>query len=401
VICGHCGVGALAIGPVETVVYDLAVQCYNCNGISTAPPWSPGRAIGLPHVVAVAGTEISASEPLQLTTPVAIMTYESAEARHKELVRLSQVDAIPGRQISVDYLASLLEQGVALLGNRHRQLYAKHVRLQRSAGSKNRPHPLMYVLDDIRDIMHGVANGEPRNPRQAIMLAGVLDVISRWEADPLGVAEIAKLKDGKQFWHNVILFALGQQLARFGNDVELYATREGGRTADLRIVTNGRFGMHIEVKTPEELLPPYHEIDADQARSIVFAKFDAAGTGSRGQLPPEQSGVLCIGGVMIGRTSRDYLTAALSEYFARPQTGTHLGGGLIASMEVDQSLLSPDRMAFHSVLSLDWVQNPNYLGGPIEPPSLDGEVADPPDPVARTWRSPPLHQGFQRVRTVK
>jgi hypothetical protein len=186
------------------------------------------------------------------------------------------------------------------------------------------------------------------------------------------VKAIAKLSDGQEFWHNIVLFAVAQQLARFRNDVELYATQTGGRTADLRIVTAGIHSLHIEIKAPEEILPPYREITPDEAAHVVAAKFCAAGTGRRGQLPPDHGGLLCIAGVSLSDQSRNNLRAALDDYLSNPATGAHIAGGMIASLGMDLALLPPDFMSFQAVLSLDLVENSTYSGPPIVPPRLSG-----------------------------
>ncbi len=311
VICAHCGIGILAIGPVNAVVYDVALKCYYCGGLSTAEPWVDGRAVGFPHVVSLVGGT-SCRAPLDLTKPVATMAGDSVDKRLSELKRLTEVRNGPGREITVDYLNALLAQGVGLLGEKHQRIYQQDRRLRADPRSKKQPHPLIRILDDTRDVIHGLANGEPRNARQAAMLINVLDLVDRWRHVPEGVKAIAKLKDGQEFWHNVVLFAVAQQLARFGNDVELYSTQDGARTADLRIVTAGIHSLHIEVKAPVEMVPPYLEIAPRDAERIVEATFSAAGTGSKGQLPPAHAGLLCIAGVSLSDKSRSNLRAALN-----------------------------------------------------------------------------------------
>jgi hypothetical protein len=203
-----------------------------------------------------------------------------------------------------------------------------------------------------------------------VELRTLLVFAQQWRNETIWPELQNSLRDPNQYVHTLLLLATHHVWSFAGNFVDLKRADGKTRTFDLSMQDLGH-SVAVEVKAPLKLhrggkVP----LKAVAAKEIVLDALRKAGTRTGGQLPPDQCGILVIGGLSLKQSDLARLAQGAETVFAA-RTLSHIGAIQILSIGVN--INDPGPVGDHGVsmvagssletrFSIRFIRNPRYLG---------------------------------------
>jgi hypothetical protein len=357
-------------------LWDLVFRCFSCGGLSSTPSSPPGHI--LPHrTLFFPPFEFPFSQTLNCNHKAVMVGAAAVERRDRE------IGPAPGNTpvaMNSDFLESFIMRAQELLGAEFDSLMAEADRGRRASNTPpGNPHRLMELVEMVRRSAESLQTSAPSIDAIAVAeLHSALSLLERWRNHPAFKEIKRSMKDPRNFPHTIITLAAASFLLDAGNPVGLtIEPGQSGRASDLKIIPVLNSRLAIEVKAPKPLRTNPVTIDENSAREIVKKCLKKAGTGSKGQLSPEHSGLLVIGGFHLSERDFDLLErAAIGILADKGGQKSHIVAIAIFSFGVwDQPVLidtlaSPDhppnrlggKVLLNGVLVYRLAHNPAYNG---------------------------------------
>jgi hypothetical protein len=265
----------------------------------------------------------------------------------------------------------MADEAEAALGDRYAILLAADERGRQSRTPPPRRHRLLELIAYARE-----AAAEMENSKAPVMtvygdllseLVTTVSLLSRWQNHPLAPALAATLGTEDEGHHTVMLLAVASYLVDARNGVGLVSTGSEGRIPDIWTEPSLVERLDVEVKAPKDLRGPRpHPVDAAEAERLVERIVKKAASATGGQLDPEGSGVLAIGGFHLGAGSLDMLERAATGVLQRQaDRKKHLAGVILT--ELSYEITEGDggehvAKDFSPILATRFVRHPGYRG---------------------------------------
>ena len=165
--------------------------------------------------------------------------------------------------------------------------------------------------------------------------------------------------------HTVMLLAVASYLVDAGNGVGIVIDHGGGRVADLWVEPVLTERLDVEIKTPQALRGPRAtHLEDDEAEQLIYRRLMRAASTKSGQLSPDYSGVLAIGGYHLQEGSLSVLEAAAERVLTRQKDRKgHLAALVI--FEVSYRFINLEDgalLSFTPTLESRLIRHPGYEG---------------------------------------
>lgn len=311
-------------------------------------------------------------------------------------------------ELSHDSLRSAAAYAIDLLGERYAALLEADERGRASATPPLRRHRLVELIEYVHEAAELLARG-PRGGELTLdgnLLSEFITLVSlfrRWSNHPVWPRLVTSLLNETEVQHSVMLLAVASYLADAGNGIGLVGDTEGGRIADLWAEPTILERLEVEVKTPQELRGPrVAPLTIEDAVRLIERQVNRAASTTRGQLRPEYSGILAIGGYHLGSGMLDMLeTAGRTVLSRQAHRKGHLAGLVVAELSYEL-MGAPNAVgafvptSFSPSLSNRLIKHPGYNGGleinEDEPPWREFSPPSPPASNPGMTPSPPPHK---------
>lgn len=310
--CAHCQASLLLerVGPTQ--LWNVALECGSCGGLSACPPWPPG--IPLPQLRVVAGPRTYRLEGTVELHPGSVFAAEDASTHP---VSMKGFPLKGSAHLSRQFCVDLVERVQAVLGNVYASLRETDRRGQASSTPPAHRHRLMELVEDVLAAAESLATDESPSvdARSLVELRLTADLFEQWSDDPAWPGFLASLKNRTDFPHALATLAAASFLNEAGNHSGLNIA-EHGRAPDLRLQISADEYVGCEVKTPLPLQRPPTPLTADEADRIVRKALTSARTQAGGQLSPNRSGCLVVVGFHLHEPDAEVLERAAARLLA-------------------------------------------------------------------------------------
>ena len=310
-LCGRCGfVLATSIPPRALVGF--AIRCFRCENLSLVPAGGPLAPVAQQSVVLQPGEYMITTVDVKtaaLVTQEAVTAWQQHVAWSRALFTPQQASS---QTLDRAFCFGLERRVEALLGEVWDKIREADARGLRSPTPPPRRHRLAVLVEAA-----ATARAQLLTPTPTIDgdLLSELDIVVRemehWSADPSWPLVRQALVSPHEYAHALMTMALATVLVAEGNPAAFHLAL--GRAADLRLeFSRVSFGA-CEVKAPQALQGPRSVVAQVEAAKIVRKAWRSAGTGPMGQLKPERSGLLAVGGLDLSSRDLDVLEAAAKQ----------------------------------------------------------------------------------------
>jgi hypothetical protein len=356
-LCGHCNTLLIEGAIDEDEFLDLLFRCPSCDGVLASRKRASGRPIARPLYFPPGEYNVLSEVTLQ-PTGIMIVGPQAIDGYKAEVGTRggNGFDAI-----SASELRDGAAFAVGLAGGRYEAIMEADRRGRASPTPPARRNRLIELVEYAGWAAKALEEGQPQETvvldRSSLAeLATVVELFKRWSKHP----ELPKLAEtvasDTEFHHSLMLLAVASYLADAGNGTGLVGdTGESGRIPDLWTEPRLLERLEVEVKTPRNLRGPILEspLTQEDADAIVRRQIKSAASSSSGQLSPNFTGIVAIGGFHLGPGALDLLEAAAESELARqPDRKKHLAAVIICELRADLSPVNgqPGQTAFVPVL---------------------------------------------------
>lgn len=354
--CAHCQASLLLerVGPTQ--LWNVALECGTCGGLSACPPWPPG--IPLPQQRVVAGPRTYRLEGTIELHPGSVFAAEDGSTHP---VGTKGLPVKRSAQLSPQFCVNLVERVQAVMGEVYVTLRETDRRGQTSPTPPAHRHRLMELVEDVLAAAESLATNESPSvdARSLVELRLTADLFEQWSDDPAWPGILASLKNPTDFPHALATLAAASFLNEAGNSTGLNIA-EYGRAPDLRLQITAEEYVGCEVKTPQPLQRPPTPLTASEANGIVRKALTSARTQPGGQLSPDRSGCLVVVGFHLHERDADLLEKA-----ARQLLGGRARTHVIAIVVMGLGVVLEEAEMSRSLgggVNLRVAGNPSYAG---------------------------------------
>jgi hypothetical protein len=383
-VCGHCKRVVLASCVVEDQLWDLAFQCFECNGVSMSPRLAAGMALPPRVVMAPHGRYL-----ISQTVPMGRVVMVGQAAVERRIIEAGPKGSTFGKIVTqsrpavgdADHLRRLIEDVRRLLGATFDALDLSDRLGRESVTPPKKRHPLMKIVHELRAAIDTFGTDRPTvDVRPVMELVTLLHTLERWRHHPVWPKMVQGLEG--EYLHTAITLAAGSFLEDAGNGV-VFQEAASGRTADLLLVVGAQQRVAVEVKVPQVLRGPSDRLGHEKWLNVVRSAIKGARTGEKGQLSRHHPGLLVLGGFYLNETDlRDFDQAATAYLKQAAGKGrhTHLMGIALLSFGTAVARLATVSQV-EATLRATVAMNPGYKGeiaiGTTTPPSLAPGIEAP------------------------
>ena len=342
------------MGPAQ--LWNVALECGSCGGLSACPRWPPGKP--LPQLRVVAPSRTYRLEGTVELHPGSVFAAEDASTHP---VSTKGLPLKGSAQLSAQFCVDLVERVHAVLGEVYASLRETDRRGQASPTPPAHRHRLMELVEDVLAAAESLATDQspPVNATSLVELRLTADLFEQWSDDPAWPGILASLKNRTDFPHALATLAAASFLNEAGNNAGLNVA-DHGRAPDLRLQISADEYVGCEVKTPQHLQRPPTPLTADEARRIVRKALTKAQTQAGGQLSPDRSGCLVVVGFHLHERDAELLEEAAARLLAGRERAHVIAivvmglGAVLEETDTSRSL--------NGGVTLRLAPNPTYAG---------------------------------------
>jgi hypothetical protein len=330
-LCPWCERRTLIERGILGGLWDLVIECGDCNRRSATPQLPPGMPLGQPLVMLTVGIYRS-SDPVLQNVSVVLAGQPAVERRRAETNRGREA---PDPEVVLDaaLCEGILTEIEGLLPDLLADLRPTHRRGGASLTPPRVPHRLLQLMDRVEASAHSLREDDiPQVDAAALIeLRSAVTVLKRWQRDPAWPALIRSMREPTSYAHTIITLVVASALTDQGNGVALEAAEavQSQRTADLRLAIGALDRFDVEVKSPTALQDPLPALGARQAKKLVQRLLKKSAAGSRRQLGSERPGLLAIGGFNMSPSHLDMLERASAGALASTTARRPLLAGIL------------------------------------------------------------------------
>lgn len=367
-ICGHCGQSVLAECVVEDQLWGIAFRCVMCNGISKTPNLQPGMALP-PNVVVISQGNYNISGTVDMKRS-AMASETTIKQRENEVGKKGSTFGRFGgqtRSFNESFLVTLIDSVRDFIGPAFDKLDLSDRLAQASVTRPRQRHPLMAAVSGVRKALNTMSKPNPIiDIRPITELYVLVQLLERWKNHPVWPKLVQGLAN--EYPHTLVTLAAATLLEDLGNGVVLHES-SFGRAADLLLVASPQKYSYCEVKVPAALRHREKPLEDEEAKRIVEKAVKRAGTGKKGQLSRENSGILIIGGSHLSDSQLDSMERASQQYLdSSSKRGYHLHLMGIAIVSIGTTvefkttnIANVDRKV-HGTVTIRTIKNSGYAG---------------------------------------
>lgn len=285
-----------------------------------------------------------------------------------------------------------------------RSLFGEHVdRILRTDQRRSKASPfggtrhrLGVLIDLAEKTLATRSDPVPVASMPAVVELGIAALLfEQWKHHPLWDEFILTgLRDATSYPHALHVLICAYQFPE--QRVTLQTSLNKERSSDLIVTFDDKYELAIEVKTPQKLQRIQPNLNDEHSQKEILRLIRKANDKEGGQLSPDRSALLAIGGFHLGRTELDNLRKGCEYYFhAKGSRRRHLCGIMIMTigalfenmvLDADGTLRSQEGSRLRSFSRAQLSKNPHYTG----PISLDFFSRTEPDlETAVEIRRPP------------
>jgi hypothetical protein len=299
---------------------DLLVNCPACNAVNGTQLREPGQPVAGRSVLIPPG-RFRLGSAVEMGDKRALMVGQSAingyvrETGARYGGRSASPPPAAATELSPDWLRSMAKQGIELLGDRYQNLDRSDRHGLRSATPPKRRHRLIEMISYAEQAASALEAGSgvdvTLNGDILAELYATVDVLDRWRNHPAWARLVGSLESADEVRHTVMTLTVASYLVDAGNGLGIIdEDKSGGRIPDLWVAPTFLERLEVEVKTPQALWAPGGLPSASDAQALVERQLNRAGSTARGQINPEFSGIVGIGGFHLGLGGLEVMEAA-------------------------------------------------------------------------------------------
>lgn len=395
-LCAHCHQFVVARSLRPGQVWDVAVRCPLCTGLSRFPPLPPGLPLSPRRTYTLVPHEAILRQPIGVVLDWSVFVstpsadryeaevgytlprhgrdhldrkYETKEFRRKFDGR---APGDPPLQDLTHALEAMPTRARNLLGGRYHRVIANGC--DEGDGRPWREcHPLGSALRRLPELISSSKSNRGVGPVEYVVeLVHDLDYLEQWSHHPAFADAMRDAADAQSFIHLVMQLTVATNLLQMGNPVTLRpADPAGGRSCDLLMMVGPLEFVRVEVKVPVRLRRPLKPLGRVDAREAIRSAGKNAGFNESGQLPPPDTAILILGGFGLADVDLKLLEEETTRWLRRGPAKPHLAGvtivsinGVVNGVRLEGSQLVPKTLVttFGTYSSIHPVWNPGYTG---------------------------------------
>jgi hypothetical protein len=356
-LCGSCEEFKVGANLTFGQVWDIAVRCPKCKGLSAFPPPPPGQPICPAHSVVIWPFEDKLRKTFEVGKWNVVLSVRAAEGYVRETGSrvlwkaftgpagslTSEFDPRTGlhKNASPTFSYQITADAPALLGvvTHARDLLGSvydrvmDPEYQRSRAALGDPiHPLVDWVSSTLNVAGKLEGGERPEVSGPLSLLAAVDNLERWSRHPQFERLRSEMHISKQFRHNLAVLDVATFLCDNHNGVTLLAPSGADGSPDLLIGCGSTGRLYVEVKSHDLLDNPKSPLTRESALRLVRNKIRTAKVGPAGQLGKPDGSILALAGVDLRNQDLDALETEADQLLnARMSRKTSVAGVLFLS----------------------------------------------------------------------
>lgn len=215
-----------------------------------------------------------------------------------------------------------------LLGNKYRTLRESDERGRASRTPPARRHRLLELIDyahEAAELLGDSRSGFDKglDGYRISELIATVSLFTRWRQHPAWPHLVDTLASDTEGQHSVMLLAIASYLTDTGNGTGIVFRQGSGKISDIWTQPTLTERLNVEIKTPILFRGPRASLSVDEMRDTIERYVKKSASVQRGQLAPDQSGILAIGAFHLGQDALDLLCLAGQQVLDKQKDRKH------------------------------------------------------------------------------